>query len=154
MYGNEFTKGGVSLSTADFARAEAQMGKSLPEGLKEFLLSVNGGVPERTYWPIDGGEFLWVKRFLSLIDSLGRGPTIEQSYLNGQQRAFLPSDLIPFAIDHGGNFFCLDEAGRVYFYAVDAWSPDATFEANVQHAKSYLTVEIRAFIEGLEPDEA
>ena len=125
------------------------MGVPLPQDLKEFLAFANGGVPTKAYWPIDGGEFLWVKRFLSLKDSLGRGRTIEETYSLGGQKAFLPRNLIPFAIDHGGNYFCLDGDNRVYFYAIDAWNPELAFDANARRAKRYLVNGLRVFVNRL-----
>jgi len=94
MNQDNFSKTGINLSTENFCLAEAKMGKIIPEELKIFLLAVNGGVPKMAYLPVDDGEFLWVKRFLSLIDSLCDTPTIENVYLRGQKKHFLPSDLI------------------------------------------------------------
>ncbi|TKC89209.1 SMI1/KNR4 family protein [Trinickia terrae] len=151
MYENEFANGGPQVSMDDLQHAEADMGVQLPQDFKDYLLFANGGVPSKAYWPIDGGEYLWVKRFLSLKDSLGRGRPIEETYALGLQKAFLSPNLIPFAIDHGGNYFCLDRDG-VYFYVVDAWRAEVGFEENARHAKRHLTDGIRSFINGLEED--
>ena len=65
----------------------------------------------------------------------------------------IPNTLLPFAIDDGGNFFCLDLTdGNICFYANDSFDSDSSYAAN--HAKAYrwLASSCDAFIKGLKDE--
>ena len=153
MESSDFKNQGVQISEEDIRLAEADLGVSLPSEFKKFLLSVsNGGVPRNAYWPVGDEEYLWLSRFLPIKDSLGRGRTIEETYRLGKEKAFLPDGFVVFAIDHGGNYFCLDQDARVYFFAMDAWRPDVEFSENGRHAKRFLADSLKEFLDGLEEE--
>jgi hypothetical protein len=62
----------------------------------------------------------------------------------------MPKTLLSFAIDGGGNFFCLDlTGGNVCFYATDSFDSESNYAAN--HAKAFrsLASSFDAFVDGL-----
>jgi len=149
MTHNTLAKSAGSLSREAIADIENSLGMALPAGLAELYLSHNGGIPEKAYWPLDSGEFLWVKRFLSMKIPSDTARTLEETRQLGLDKDFLPPDLVPFAIDHGGNYFCFDAAGRIYFYALDAWRETLSAAQNKAKAKQFLCADFVEFFNGL-----
>ena len=153
MNDNQFKNRGIAVSGEDFAAAELEMGVTLPTDLKKFIGSVsNGGVPQRAYWPLNNGEFLWVNCFLPLKNSFGRGRTIEETYQFCRKMNFLPEGCIPFAIDYGGNYFCADQRGTVFFFATDELHLDRSIEQNMESAQQCLDNGIIEFWNGLKEE--
>ncbi|MNR21585.1 hypothetical protein D3C85_1384950 [compost metagenome] len=67
------------------------------------------------------------------------------------ERQVIPHTLLPFAVDDGGNFFCLDLlSGAVMFYAVDTFRSDVSMAANQVAAQKIIATSFEGFIEGLE----
>jgi hypothetical protein len=144
-----YRNSGPPVSGQDVDRIGVELGVMLPDSLRALLLRNNGGMPSRDRWPLPDGESLWIGRFLPIIDSAGRGRTLEATYQLGRDRGFLPPGLIPFAADPGGNYFCVALDERVYFYAMDAWDAELDTEHNIRLAKLELTAGVDEFVDAL-----
>lgn len=71
-------------------------------------------------------------------------------YLALTSRQVIPATILPFAIDDGGNFFCLDLVeGCVCFFAVDGYDPDLSAAVNHVRAYRWLTSSFELFVSGL-----
>jgi len=149
-----FSKGGVNLSSEDIGDIQQHLNLVLPEELVNHYLIHNGGIPSNSFWILEDGCSLWVKKFLPMKFPVGTGRTLEDSYLLMVAKNVMPKGLIPFAIDHGGNYFCIDTSGEVYFYAVDRWDEALSDEQNHEKAKKKLGVSFQLFVNQLvETDE-
>lgn len=67
----------------------------------------------------------------------------------------IPRNLLPFANDWGGNFFCLnlDNYSIVYF-ATDSFDEDLTMQENHIKLQRYLTNSFPNFVDGLVTEES
>jgi hypothetical protein len=113
-------------------------------------MEYNGGVPNRKYFIKENGVTIEIKKFLQMKGSIDFRMTVEDSFLQGQSKDYLPSELIPFAIDHGGNYFVIDvNDGKIFFYAIDAWDDELTNDQNKLKAKKHLCDSLSKFLENL-----
>ena len=152
MEENLFLKSGPSLTIPDVEDVERRINFKFPKDVIELFVRFNGGIPMRCYWLLDDGCFLWLKKFLSIKFSVGTERTLEQSYLLMLDKGVLPVGLVPIAIDHGGNYFCVDGSSTVYYFAVDAWDDSLTKQQNHAKATRLLCTNIIEFINGLVAD--
>lgn len=146
------------ISASDIAALEAQIAVRLPASFKHLFLSYNGGIPDRDCWEGDDGhEVIRVRKFKALSRSDAQDAS-ETRYLGGcyalmTERQVVPMTLLPFAVDGGGNFFCLDLAdGSVCFYATDSFDPDSTVVENQRHAYRRLAETFDSFLSGLKDE--
>jgi cell wall assembly regulator SMI1 len=144
-----FRKLSESVNRNDINELEQKLGIIFPEEVKGHYLEYNGGIPDPNCWVMDNGEWHCVQQFLPMKHGKR---TIESVYLQGMERGYLIAKTVPFANDPGGNYFCFNEAGQVYFYAMDVWSPDLPAEENRKKAAKRLAESFQEFVSGLEPD--
>lgn len=111
------------VSVVDIKEVEKRFGIQLPKPLKEFYLQSNGGRPDRDRYKGDGDIYI-VNAFLPIKYAAGTGGTLERSiqWLKVDRRV-LPDDLVPFAVDPFGNYFCFSisevGAGAIYFVGME-----------------------------------
>lgn len=151
----QLSKSGSAINDSDLVELQKVIRHDLPSSFKAFFLKNNGGVPDRDWWD-SGDEYepIRLKKFKS-VASAGADDAGETKYLGGcylamTSREVVPQTLLPFAIDDGGNFFCLDLSdGNVCFYAVDSFDSDSNFATNHARAYRWLAVSFQEFIDGL-----
>jgi hypothetical protein len=115
---NQFRKTVESLNETDFQGVERELGVRLPREVRDHYLQYNGGIPEHPCWKLDwGDEYSRVSTFLPMKYTLRRGRNVESVYRNGIDGEYLVRGLVPFANDEGGNYYCFNEHGEVFFYA-------------------------------------
>lgn len=154
----QLSKSEPAIDISDLEFLESSIGYSLPEPFRKFYLGQNGGVADKDWWD-SGDEYepVRVKKFKS-VAKFGADDAADTKFLGGCYAAMtlknvIPQTLLPFAIDDGGNFFCLDLTdGNVCFYANDIFDPNSSFSTN--HAKAYrwLASSFQDFIEGLKDE--
>src|SRR5262249_49033456 len=144
-----FLRESEKLTPDDIRALEAKLGFTIPIEVKEHYLRHNGGIPDPNCWMMENGEWHCIQQFIPM--KYGRR-TLDSVYLQGIEKGYLTKNLVPFANDHGGNYFCCDEAGRVYFCAMDVWSRGLPDEANRKRATKLLAASFSAFVSGLVPD--
>lgn len=144
-----FLRESERLTPDDIRHVELNLGITLPAEVTQHYLDHNGGIPDPNCWMMDNGEWHCVQQFLPV--KYGRR-TLETVYLQGIEKGYLAKNLIPFANDHGGNYFCVDQEGRVYFCAMDVWDRDLSDETNRKNATKLLVDSFSAFVAGLVPD--
>jgi hypothetical protein len=144
------------LSAGDIEALEGLVKYRLPEGFKDFYLKSNGGVPERS-WVVTDDDY----EPLQIVDfkCIAKRTAVDFSdtgYIGGCYSAMLsrnviPSILLPFGSDDGGNFFCLDLIrGAVVFYAVDIFRPEFSSAANHLAAQRVVAPSFLSLLDGLE----
>jgi hypothetical protein len=150
-----FQNASKSISLDEIEQIESELNVKMPQSLKQHYIEFNGGTPDQRCWlQGDGYERLCIHRFLPMKYPAGE-LTIESVYKRGIEKDFLSPDLLPFAIDEGSNFFCVDSDGVVYFYAMDSWSAKRTNNENKAKARRQLVSSFEMFLAGLvdEPEE-
>lgn len=123
----EIRRAGDALAPDEVSLLENEIGASLPEQYRVFLLRYNGGSPSPNIVDIDGapGTPTDVQVFFGLRRS------VETSNLSWGKCTFadrLPSTFLPIAIDSGGNLFCLTlsgpRRGNIMYAAFETPSPE------------------------------
>ncbi len=147
---------GKKISIQDLLNLENLIGFKLPEQFRSFYLRNNGGEPEADHFPAYN-EFdpICVSSFLSVKYSYGSENNIEETYNKGVEKNYLPSDLLPFAIDWGGNYICINNLGEIYFYTTDTWMEELTNQENENRNKRLICDSFNVFVSSLvDEDEA
>ncbi|MEE5154843.1 SMI1/KNR4 family protein [Pseudomonas alliivorans] len=147
---------GSPLSSADISALENDVGFSLPNSFKALYSMSNGGTPNYS-WIItdDGYDPMQIADFKNIYSG-GAGNPDDTNLIGGcyklmRERQVIPHTLLPFAVDDGGNFFCLDLlTGAVIFYAIDTFRPDVSMAANQVAAQKIIAKTFEEFIDGLE----
>ncbi|MFJ9844849.1 SMI1/KNR4 family protein [Kitasatospora sp. NPDC101155] len=139
-----------ALTLADIRDVEQAIGVSLPEDLRRHYLWGNGGFAIRS-------EFILPERGLEYDvaewDSMkylrsAEGVLFEDTYRRlVRDRKLIPDQLIPFAVNGGGDFFCMDRATQgIVFYVMD-------YCAEPEVAIRHLTGSLREFLDILVTEE-
>jgi hypothetical protein len=143
-------KSGEAIILDDFNKIESNFEITVPKEIQEFYLKFNGGVPSKKYFfiprYIDNLKIRFFKVFKFEND---QSLTIEESYENGIKKGFLNQNLIPFANDDAGNYFCFDKEGKIYYYTIDAWDDKLTNEENIKENLILLTDSFSEFLNKL-----
>ncbi|MCY1461963.1 hypothetical protein D9M71_796840 [compost metagenome] len=98
-----------------------------------------------------------MKQFKAIARSSAPDAT-ETKYIGGcyllmTKRQVIPVTILPFAIDDGGNFFCLDMVdGAVCFFATDTYDFDLTPSENHVNAYRRLADSFEDFLSGLKDE--
>ncbi|MQP66283.1 hypothetical protein GE253_13125 [Niveispirillum sp. SYP-B3756] len=106
------------LSEEDMRLLEIELKFPLPEYFKKFYLKHNGGTPNLSCFEPDDPNYdaYEISQFLPIKDKTSDGRNIENTCQKMRKKGVFPSDLIPFAKDWGGNFFCITPNGSVIFF--------------------------------------
>jgi hypothetical protein len=117
---NQFDNCGPSLTRADVATVEKRLGFELPEDLVKHYLKHNGGQPQKRYFDDAQGHEYGVHQFKPIMHKTSL-PTIEDTYeLVCVQKGLIPRERLPFAVNGGGDFFCIDrQTQEIFFHAMD-----------------------------------
>lgn len=104
------------VSDSDLDIVERRINRQLPQGLRRLYLHTNGGYPERSVF-VGGEDDYEVQVVLPVVHGQR---TLESVYeLIVLTKQLIPPHLIPFANNSGGDYYCVDDRGRVFFVAMD-----------------------------------
>lgn len=81
---------------------EKHLKVSLPRAYRQLVKEVNGGRPSRKVVALSDGRELVVKSFLNM-DPAAKGGVLD---VKGWLKDILPDNVVPFANDPFGNYFC------------------------------------------------
>ena len=87
---------------------ERERGLVLPGGYKQFLLTTNGGVPEKPAFPVVGHPNYSINVIRIFLGIGVRWPTTELAYAYDLYAGGIPANVIPIASDDLGSYVCLD----------------------------------------------
>ncbi|WP_320712063.1 SMI1/KNR4 family protein [Enterobacter asburiae] len=147
------------IGRADIAKMEEKLSITLPDDFVSHYLQFNGGAPEKTWWYGDEDfEPVEVAAFKPFVNN---GQTnddprslIDGSYISMVDREVIPKNLLPFANDWGGNFFCLDlDNYSIVYFATDSFDEDLTMHEDHRKLQRYLTNSFANFVNGLVAEE-
>lgn len=141
-------QGGKSAVSKDYLKKiESDLKIQIPLEVVDFYLKYNGGYCEKNTFFIDGDGYK-INEFLPFG---GVGDCIESTY----REVFLendemPDNLVPFASDSGGDYFCFESSGknvgRIVFF-------ESEYYDDPDQAVVVLSASFSEFIEQLEIDK-
>lgn len=147
------------IGRADNTKTEEKLSITLPDDFVSHYLQFNGGISEKSWW--DGDEdfepiemaafkpFAYNSQTNNAPESL-----IDGCYISMVHRELIPKNLLPFANDWGGNFFCLDlDNYSIVYFATDSFDEDLTMQENHRKLQRYLTNSFANFVNGLVAEE-
>lgn len=148
---NEFLKCGPVLNRSDIVACEKELGEKLPEPMVIHYLKFNGGMPTLDWFPMqDDWDPIWIHEFLPIGIQDGTTPTIQSVYVRIAGKVGYPREFIPFAVDPGGNLFCVDAVnGAIHYWLTDMFDPVKSDSENRQKADLPLTTSFDQFVSSL-----
>ncbi|MBK1818599.1 SMI1/KNR4 family protein [Burkholderia orbicola] len=141
----------------DIERLESDLGVQLPEAMKDYYLKFNGGMPVLDWFPMEGDwEPIWIHEFLPIGTQGASNSNVQSIYARVAGKGGYPRTFVPFAIDPGGNLFCVDtDSGAVHYWLTDTYDETLTDLEIRQKADRRLTNSFDQFINSLvSEDEA
>ena len=154
----EFVNCAEKISVVDFENIERDLGCTLPVEFRMQYLTRNGGNPVNALFKNEGGgEPLEVVGFYPIKYNTPAFDTADSLLIEHYKmmfaRGIIPANLLPFAHDPGGNFFCIDmDNGSVVFYATDAFDPELSVKGNHIALQTMLASSFISFISQLSRD--
>jgi hypothetical protein len=116
----EFLNPDRPLTDGMISLCEDACGLVLPDPVRQIYLRSNGGEPEPYVFQNDELDTV-ISQFLPLV-SESRGTAVQSYRRLVAEKALVPANLFPFAVDGGGDYFfvdCKTAEGAVYFYRSD-----------------------------------
>ena len=128
----EFEDSGVGISEKNLASMEDKLDARIPSEYREFLMKVNGGVPDKVDFTLPNNESVWLVQLLS-IDRFGFGTEgfsedddCSLAFHNSQFNRFIPEHYLIIGIVVRDDFLVLDlvtgEVGFVEWNAVSEFA--------------------------------
>jgi hypothetical protein len=143
-----FDECGPELCPERIRRLESELGMSLPDEYKTFLLRHNGGRPIPNAFPIEGlanNPFGVIQVFFGVDDPI-ESCNVDWNY--DVHKGRVPSNLLPIATDDGGDLVCLsifgDDSGAVLFWDRHSEPAEPSYENVYRIAASFA-----GFIDGI-----
>ena len=126
---------GPPITPGDIEQLEKAINVEFPAAYREFLLKYNGGrpTPEDAFGEGDSGSIMG--EFYSVKHDKQANTIAHQRHAFDER---IPADLLPIAVDMGGNQVCIgtapDNRGKIYFWSmVDEPRPeDEDKRANIR----------------------
>jgi hypothetical protein len=136
---------GPALELSGLARLESELGESLPDDYRLFLLAVNGGLLPRNSFAINGAP--WTPTAVYAVFGLDR--CLDTSDLRWNRQTFnrqcLSASLLPIACDPGGCPFCLvikgPDCGSIVF--IDLGDLDRRYIVAASFSEFIAAIEFR-----------
>ncbi|MBZ9794587.1 SMI1/KNR4 family protein [Mesorhizobium sp. ES1-4] len=136
----EFLNPDQLLTDAMIDQCEEACRLVFPAPVREFYLKANGGEPEFYVFQNDELDTA-VSEFLPLV-SRSRGTAVQSYRRLVTEKALVPVNLFPFAVDGGGDYFFVDTStaeGAVYFYRSDTVRDEKLVPLNLNFAAFWAT---------------
>ena len=153
-----FTNCSKAPSPEDIAELTSLIGREAPSPLLELFSHCNGGTPCKSFLPLRDWEPVEIKKFLPVRLSSTEGPELSINFLlaSVRVREFLPLNYLPFAIDHGANYLCLElDEYKIIYWMNDVYDPSKSLELNRRKAERIVADSFPSFLNALvSEDEA
>ncbi|KAF6686149.1 SMI1/KNR4 family protein [Pseudomonas sp. EKM23D] len=148
MFENKFSDCETAITPADLDELESVIGKKLPTAFRNHYLTYNGGMPERPYW--ESEDFFDPIEVASFRPIAYGEPTLLSTYQLMLKKKVIPSHLLPFADDLGGNFFCLNlDSGGISYFTTDTFDSELSPEENHAESEKPVCSNFLRFVQGL-----
>lgn len=156
MTENVFRNCADSITESDMNDVVSGLGYSLPDSFRKHYFLFNGGNPVNKIFKLnDDSEPLEVVGFYPIKYNTPAFETVNslllEHYIFLVGKNIIPKEVMPFAHDPGGNFFCLNlENGNVIFYATDSFDPELSPQDNQKRAQLKISDSFDIFMNSLE----
>ena len=133
----------------DIKNFEVELNVKIPAGMKNFYLKFNGGMPSPyCYQPQDEDlDRVEINAFFPIKERTNAFETIEVIAKDIWSRNLMPCNLLPFAMDSGGNYYALNlKNKKIYYYVTDEWDENASREYNFETNTRYIAQSFNYFI--------
>lgn len=152
MIENKFSDCETAITSTDLDQLESVIGKKLPDAFRNHYLKYNGGMPERAYWASE--DFFDPIEVASFMPIVFGEPSLLSTYQLMLKKQIIPSHLLPFADDLGGNFFCLNlDSGAISYFTTDTFDSELSFEDNHAESEKPVCSNFLRFVQGLVDEE-
>lgn len=142
------------LTKEDIKKFELELNVQIPASMKNFYLKYNGGTPSPYCFQPQDEDWDWVEinAFFPIKERTVAFETIEVIAKDIWSRNLMPCNLLPFAMDSGGNYYTLNlKNKKIYYYLTDEWDENASkkynFEINTRYISQSFNYFINHFIE-------
>ena len=156
MYDVKLKNSEKELNEKDFKLVEEDLSIKIPDSFKRFYLCANGGDPNKTYWIDSTGKFdhMEIRDFMSIryrkVFKDDPDYTLNGIAKTQWAEGVLPKNLLPFAMDWGGNYFCIDHQNeKVYLFVRDVWSDNLSKEENLDLNSKFLCESFDDFLSNI-----
>lgn len=139
----------ASLTKEDIKNFEVELNVKIPVSMKKFYLKFNGGMPSPYCYQPQDEDMDWVeiKAFFPIKERTNAFETIEVIAKDIWSRNLMPCNLLPFAMDSGGNYYALNlKNKKIYYYLTDEWDENASREYNFETNTCYIAQSFNFFI--------
>lgn len=139
----------ASLTKEDIKNFEAGLSVKIPAAMRNFYLKFNGGMPSPYCFQPQDEDLDWVeiKAFFPIKERTNAFETIEVIAKDMWGRNLMPSNLLPFAMDSGGNYYALNlKNKKIYYYLIDEWDDNVSRENNFETCTCYIAQSFNYFI--------
>jgi cell wall assembly regulator SMI1 len=136
------------VSVFDLDSLEKSVGMRIPKEFRDHYLKFNGGMPSLDWFPAQPGwEPIWIHRFLPIEAAGSAKISIGSIYETMRQKNAIPENILPFALDPGGNFICLNlRDGTILYHVNDVFDPTISITENHKKAERKLVSSFSEFI--------
>lgn len=147
----------VQLTKEDIKDFEVELNVKIPASMKNYYLKSNGGMPSPYCFQPQDEDLDWVeiKAFFPIKERTDAFETIEAIAKDIWSKNLMPCNLLPFAMDSGGNYYALNlKNKKIYYYLTDEWDENASREYNFETNTRYIAQSFNYFINHfIEEDE-
>lgn len=139
----------VTLTKEDIKDFETELNVKIPTSMKKFYLKFNGGMPSPYCYQPQNEDMDWVEinAFFPIKERTDAFETIEVIAKDIWSKNLMPRNLLPFAMDSGGNYYTLNlKNKKIYYYLTDVWDENASREYNFETNTRYIAQSFNFFI--------
>ena len=139
----------VPLTKEDIKDFEMELNIKIPAAMKNFYLKFNGGMPSPYCFQPQDEDLDWVEinAFFPIKERTNAFETIEVIAKDIWSKNLMPCNLLPFAMDSGGNYYTLNlKNKKIYYYLTDEWNENASREYNFETNTRYIAQSFNYFI--------
>jgi hypothetical protein len=143
----EFFETSKSINVDDLVQVENELNIKLSEDFKTHYLRYNGGYPKKSKFLWEDGDTTRINAFLSIKHEGIVSMELTYKYLVLEEN-YLPEKIMPFALDDGGNFFCVSFRDHDYDHIYYSNDDHYNVNDNEEHLV-LLTISFGVFIDNL-----